>query len=164
MLQHVLHSYALSLNNAKRIVNDIADHQMCQQPNGVLNHPAWQLGHLAHTSEVAATLLGLQAILPPEWKTLFSTGSKPTANTANYPSKAQLLKTLEEQHTRVADAVKKADPSVFQKQLPFENFRSVFPTIGDLVGFLLTTHEGLHIGQLTAWRRAAGLGAAPGSF
>ena len=40
MLQHVLHVYKLNLGFAKRLVNDLSADQMCQQPHGVVNHPA----------------------------------------------------------------------------------------------------------------------------
>ena len=34
--------------------------------------------------------------------------------------------------------------------------RPRFPTIADQIGYLLTTHEAGHLGQLSAWRRMTG--------
>ncbi len=158
MLNFILHGY--NLNQAKRLMGDIPDDRICEQPRGVINHPAWQLGHLAYTSERAGVILGLSTTLPQDWEALFAPGSKPTSDAAAYPSKATLLQALEEQHGRVAEAIGKTDLSVLQQPTPRESTRKIFPTVGDLVIFLLTGHEAWHLGQLMAWRRAAGLGAA----
>ena len=47
MLQHICFTYGFNLNLAKRLVGDLTPEQMCGQPYGVVNHPAWSLGHLA---------------------------------------------------------------------------------------------------------------------
>jgi uncharacterized damage-inducible protein DinB len=31
------------------------------------------------------------------------------------------------------------------------------PTLGDILGHLMTTHPSLHLGQLSTWRRVIGL-------
>jgi hypothetical protein len=38
-------------------------------------------------------------------------------------------------------------------------FKDELPTVADLATFLLTGHMGVHLGQLSAWRRMIGLPA-----
>ncbi len=51
---------------------------------------------------------------------------------------------------------------VIQKQMLLddvekERFRKLMPTLGDGMTFLLTGHFWMHLGQLSAWRRACGM-------
>ena len=54
MMQHVVFVYGINLMFAKGLVADLTAEQMCQQPHGVVNHPAWSLGHLAYLKGLAA--------------------------------------------------------------------------------------------------------------
>ena len=44
MIQHVIHTYRFNLGFAELLVKDLSPDQMVQQPNGVVNHPAWPSG------------------------------------------------------------------------------------------------------------------------
>ena len=48
----------MNLGFAKRLVGDLSDDQMCAQPHGVVNHPAWSLGHLAVAADAAVPRSG----------------------------------------------------------------------------------------------------------
>jgi len=160
MLQHVVFTYGFNLDAARRLVGDLTAEQMCQQPHGVVNHPTWSLGHLASASVGLLKLLGHDASLPEGWKDAFKTGGTPSSDPSVFPSKDELLSTLESLHDRVTAAVKAADSATLATPLPHEGRRKYFPTIGDFVVFLMTSHEMDHLGQLAAWRRAMGLGPA----
>lgn len=159
MLQHVVFTYGFNLNVAKRFVGDLTPDQMCQQPHGVVNHPAWTLGHLASASVGVLKALGHETSLPEGWGDVFKTGGIPSGDASLFPSKDELLSTLEALHAQVAAAVSAADPAVFASPHPNDNMRAYFPSVGDMVVFLMTSHEMDHLGQLAAWRRAMGLGA-----
>ena len=60
----------------------------------------------------------------------------------------------------VTTAVNASDSATLATPHPHEGTRKHFPTIGDMVVFLMTSHEMDHLGQLAAWRRAMGLGPA----
>ena len=77
MLQHVIFVYGFNLNVARRLVRDLTAEQMCQQPHGVVNHPAWSLGHLAAASVGLLKALGHEASLPEGWGEAFKTGGIP---------------------------------------------------------------------------------------
>ena len=62
----------------------------------------------------------------------------------------------------VADVAQVLDPATFAEPHPDEGTRQYFPTRGDMITFLMTAHEMEHLGQVVAWRRAAGLGSATG--
>ena len=90
---------------------------------------------------------------------VFKTGGIPSGDPSLFPSKEALLATLESLHERVAKAVAAADSATLAAPHPNEGTRKFFPTVGDMIVFLMTAHEMDHMGQLAAWRRAMGLGA-----
>ena len=161
MIQHVTYLYQFNLKIAARLVGDLTREQMVQQPAGVVNHPAWSLGHLAMTSNNLGVLLGLESQAPEGWARIFATGGVPSGDPAIYPSREELLAFLTAQHERVTAAVQDADPAWFSTPHPNEQRRKFFPTVGDMVVMMMTSHEMNHLGQISAWRRAMGLGPPP---
>ncbi len=159
MLDHVIFAYGMNLNSAESLVKDLSPEQMVQQPNGVINHAAWSLGHLAVVSNSLAKTLGLESTLPEGWGAPFATGGVPSADQSAYPSKDEIVDALKAQHVRVTEAIKNVDPATLAQPHPNEKMRGHFPTVGDYAIFLMTSHEAGHIGQLAAWRRALGLGS-----
>ena len=160
MIRHVTYVYQFNLGFAQTLVKDVSPEQIVQQPNGVINHPAWSLGHLVTSADSLATFLGLESQLADGWDKTFATGGTPSGDLSAYPSKEDLLSALASQHERNTKAVQQADPASFTKPHPNENTRKYFPTVGDMVVFLMTAHEMDHLGQIAAWRRAMGLGSA----
>lgn len=158
MLQHVTYVYRFNLGMAERLVADLAPAQMVLQPSGVVNHPAWTLGHLVMSANGLAGLLGLPSQAPEGWDRIFATGGIPSGDAADYPAREELLAALAAQHERNTAAVLQADPAWFAKPHPDERLRKYFPTVGDVVTFLMTSHETSHLGQISAWRRAADIG------
>ena len=158
MIQHVTYVYRFNLGMAQRLVADLAPAQMVLQPSGVVNHPAWSLGHLVMSANGLGRLLGLEPEVPEGWDRVFATGGIPSGDAADYPSKEELLEALAAQHERNTAAALQADPVWFAKPHPDERFRKYFPTVGDVVTFLMTSHETSHLGQISAWRRAADIG------
>ena len=93
---------------------------------------------------------------------LFTIGSQPTDDRAAYPSTAELLAAVESRQALLTDAMRNADPSAFEAPTPDEKLRAIFPTVGDLVTSAMTSHIAVHLGQLSAWRKAMGLPSALG--
>lgn len=157
MIEHVLAVGERNLGYANALIADVPEERMCEQPAGYPNHPAWQIGHIALTSDFVGAMLGLEPALPAQWKDLFMTGSVPTAAASLYPTKSELLQALADQHARFSKALRTADASTLAQPLPDENLRRIFPTIGAIATSALTSHEAIHLGQLSVWRRLAGL-------
>ena len=152
----------LEISNAnamlfRRMVADVAPEQMCLQPNGMVNHAAWQIGHVSFVRASMVQLLGGDAGLPPGWAGLFAPGTTPTAEAGTYPSKQELLAGFEQAHRRVLEAAKGATPETLEQPTPIPQIRSMFPKLQHLVAGMLTTHDGMHLGQLSVWRRVQGL-------
>lgn len=149
--------YADTLTYLREAVADIPDHRFAEQPNGLVNHPAWTLAHLAATSGSILQLLDepTDPSLNAEFK-LHGPGSTPNPSLAAYPSKADLLALLSSRHTQVAAAIPLKHATYFPRPSP-DHLKSFAPTLGRILVFLLTAHETYHLGQLMQWRRAAGI-------
>ena len=139
------------------MVADIPDDRMCHQPANVPNHPAWQVGYLAFVRANMAKLLGGAGEMPEAWAALFKTGSTPLAERSAYPSKDELLSAFRRLHREAVAALARADAATLAGPHPIVALRGPFPTLGHLVIGLLTMHDGLHLGQISNWRRANGL-------
>ncbi len=140
---------------AKQITADIDDVSMCQQPMG-LNHPAWLLLHLATAADYASTLLGGPGVCPASWNALADTKKPQTQTRSDYPSKEELLSTFEKAFRNAADLYEKKSTDELNQPQKLGFFETELPTVGDMAGFLLVAHTNLHLGQLSAWRRATG--------
>lgn len=131
---------------------------MTEQPTAKMNPPAWIIGHLSVTTDLGRELLGLPRAAPKEWHDLFDTGTVPSPEPGLYPPKADLLAGYEAAHARLTDAVRRlARLDVLDRANPIDALATGLPTLADLMAHLLTTHEAMHLGQLSAWRRAMGL-------
>jgi hypothetical protein len=54
MLDHLLFVYEFNLKHIRYLVEDLTPEQCVHQPSGLINHPAWQVGHLALAANIAA--------------------------------------------------------------------------------------------------------------
>ena len=158
MLSPLLHAWNLNLGYAKRLVAEIPEDQMAFQPAAHMNHPAWVLGHLACTADMLGAMIGVKPVCPPEWTALFDWNSSPSSDASKYPSKATLLKALEDAHAEVAAALPAIPESRWSDTTPIEAVRGFLPTLGDCFVFVMAAHENMHLGQLSAWRRVQGMG------
>jgi hypothetical protein len=158
MTDPLLHAWNLNLGYAKRLVADIPDDKMALQPAPEMNHATWVLGHLACTADMLGAMIGVKPVCPPEWTALFDWNSSPSSDASKYPSKATLLKALEDAHTQVAAALPTIPESRWSDTTPIEAVRGFLPTLGDCFVFVMAAHENMHLGQLSAWRRVQGMG------
>lgn len=162
MFDLAIDNFAFSQSYLHKLVDDVACEQWCAQPlpGKVLNHPAWVVGHLAwvHQNGVAF-VTGQPNAAPAAWKELFAPGSKVSVERSAYPAKAELLAAYDASCPVFIDAIRHAKPESLAQAAP-ERMRSRFPTIGHLILGMITSHETVHLGQLSAWRRAMGLASA----
>jgi hypothetical protein len=126
VLQYVLHVYTMNLGFAKRLVGDLSEDQMCAQPHGVVNHPAWSLGHLAVVADHLGKLLGLSSDLPAGWEDTFKTGGIPSGDRRLFPGKDELLRVIAQQHARISQGLSDADPAALARPHPNEKSRAIF--------------------------------------
>ena len=160
MIDAVLASFAFNLHYAGRLLGDIPAESMCEQPLPGMNHPTWIIGHLADTCDLMADWMEVEGVCPPGWHDLFDNRSAPQADPSVYPEPGRIYEVLELGHSRMSKALRAAPDEILHKPLPRESMRSRFPTVLDGVVFEMTDHEAIHLGQLSAWRRAMGMGRA----
>ena len=103
-------------------------------------------------------MIGTKPVCPPEWTALFDWNSSPSSDASLYPSKAVLLKALEDAHLGIATALPSIPESRWSETTPLEAVRGFLPTLGDCFVFVMAAHENMHLGQLSAWRRVQGMG------
>jgi hypothetical protein len=157
MLQEAIHVNQFLVGFGQSLLNEIPDERMTEQPLPAVNHPAWILGHLALTAEHVAEMFGGKRTLPAEWTTLFGQGTQPSSVRSSYPAKSELLRAFEECNQRLREQVAAAGPEVLAQPTPHPRARAAFPTFKELATFILTGHIGVHLGQLSSWRRMIGL-------
>jgi hypothetical protein len=157
MIPELLNSYALALGDVRGAVEELDEEAMVRQFPGIPNHPTWTIGHLVYSAEAVGGELGLAPWLPPSWMALFGTGSIPQSTASAYPSRAELLSALTDAEARITRALAALSPEALSTPLPDVRYRSIFPTVGHAAIHVLSGHTSFHLGQLSLWRRAAGL-------
>jgi len=142
-----------------KLVDGIDDAHFADQPFPGSNHPAWIIGHLAICTDYVLDLLGKPKAMPPGWHTQFGPGSTVVADRAAYPSKAELMDALAGGHAAAGAAAAEAPAARLDEPtpVPLQFLQENIPTVGAMLLMLLCTHEGVHLGQLSAWRRQHGL-------
>ncbi len=153
----VMHSFHFSVGFLKSLLEGIDGGKMTHQPSPGTNHPAWITGHLIDTMGFVATLTGATYQSPEGWSGLFGMGSTPSDDAAKYPDKAALLAELDKSVAAVMPSLESISAEALAAQMPDEGFRKMMPTVGDGLTFLINGHITMHIGQLSAWRRACGM-------
>ncbi|HEY4233847.1 MAG TPA: DinB family protein [Lacipirellulaceae bacterium] len=149
-------AYALAL------VEDLTDAQMVLRPGGNMNHPAWILGHASIYHPVTVAMLTGKSFADPKNDELFGfAGMGPQPDIATYGSKQSIVSRFERGHEEVAQAILKAPPEAFNRPPSLARWAPAYPSVGFMLPDLLLHHESLHIGQLSIWRRAAGLAGVP---
>jgi hypothetical protein len=148
--------YQMMLEYGAKLVDDLDDARLKSAIQPGANHPLWILGHLAICTDYALQLAGSPPRCPPTWHKVFAPGSDPSKLT-EVPSKQELWQALAEGHAHVAAAVAKVDPQQLRGPHQIEFLLKALPSKAELLSHILTTHEAVHWGQLSAWRRERGL-------
>ncbi len=141
----------------EQAVTDIPEDRFVDQPNGLVNHPAWSLSHLNVTLQFLLGLLDEPHECPTDAELRrFGPGSIPTTVQSDYKSKAELVAELKRLHARTEAVVRAKHDSHFPRESPLE-IRKFAPTIGRIAVYLLASHDAYHLAQINQWRRAAGM-------
>ncbi len=149
--------YALAL------LSDVTDEQFVTRPGAEtsetpMNHPAWILGHVSLYHPLTVKLLACKAFDDPADDRLFGfRGQGPIDSIEPYGSKQEMVDRFEAGHEAVAQVILAAPPEAFTQPPSLARWAEMYPTVEFLLPDLLLFHEGMHIGQISTWRRAAGL-------
>jgi DinB superfamily len=165
LIPSIIAQYDFNLQWASKLVEGLDHDQMTTSPfPGFENHPAFTLGHLVTASALMAEDLGGNYLVPEGWKELFQRKGPgdpalPTSDLKLFPEKNILLRELNKQHEIVKKLLLLCDEKKLNEKIKWR-FDIYFPTMHDLVIFMCVSHESMHLGQLSAWRRAMKLPSA----
>lgn len=155
----ILISWRRNASYGVRLVEDVAAAAWVAQPLPTmkLNHPAWVMSHLNLYGEIAVRMArGERFDDPAEHR--YGQKSEPQRSMVGYEGKDALLAAWKRVHEDGEAALVAATPAQFSKETPLERWREMHPTVGDMLMTLMVKHESGHLGQLSAWRRAMGMG------
>lgn len=158
----------LGIGYAKRLLKDIAaeDFGKFARPGGqvvVSNHPAFVYGHLSLYPERVITNLDQDAssvAATEQYQKLFSHEAtcEDDPDCSIYPAKDEVFERMVSGYEKVSEVLRASDDALFNRENPAEGrMKELFPTNGSALGFYVGGHVMMHIGQLSAWRRAIGL-------
>ena len=166
-MEEVVKQYDFNLVYANELVKDLSEEQMTTTPSkGLVNHPAFTLGHLVTGSGLMVKSLGGEYDLPEGWDELFRRSGPgdptlPSTDLKRYPNKQELLDVLSEQHELVKMRIIVLSNDELNELVEWR-FSRFMPTMKDLITFMCVNHEAMHLSQLAAWRREMGLPSALG--
>lgn len=158
MFERELKTYGFLQGYAQLLLDGVTDEQWNVQPFAGANTPSWVIGHLTMTGQFLLQQGGDAVEMDEKWGSLFGpTSQVPAAGTEGLPSPAELREAYAATHALVTERVPLLTPATFGQPNPIERMAPALPTLGDLASFILTGHESMHLGQLSAWRRAMGM-------
>lgn len=140
------------------ILSGLHDAHLAFEPEPGIKTAGWLVGHLAVSADFARHLCGQSAMCPAAWRSAFNPGTQPSHDSAQYPPMTELCDAFWRVHNDLLVAASNTDPAVLAVANPYAPAREAFPLAGDFVAYLLSSHLSYHLGQLVAWRAAAGMG------
>jgi hypothetical protein len=152
-----------ALGYAEALLKDIPAERFAHMPHPTMNHPAFNIGHLAGYPDRVFAMVGRPELAKrrEDWDKLFAAGAPCVEQDGRYPAKQEIVERFIERSRAAIDALASVPDEVHGRQNPAEGrFREMLPTIGIAVNFLLNSHVMMHLGQISSWRRAVGLPSA----
>jgi hypothetical protein len=156
----IIYAWDNQLGSAQALLEDLTDEHMVLRPQGRMNHPAWILGHVSLYHPIVVDLLAGRPFADAKDDKLYGfAGQGPVDDLSIYGTKASIVNKFVAGHEAVAQALLAAKPADFQRKPSLERWANAYPTVEFMLPDLLLTHESSHLGQISIWRRAAGLPA-----
>jgi hypothetical protein len=162
-------SLELALGYSERLLTDVSPEQFARfaTPGGaevVSNHPAFVYGHLSLYGPRILEQLGAAAPTVPEhFVKVFSKDAtcQDDVDGTIYPAMDAVTTLFFEGYRAAVMALRTASDDQLQVPNPMGGpMAEKFPTLGSMHNFYVGGHMMLHLGQVSAWRRMQGLGAA----
>ena len=164
---------SVTLGVADYMLNGVGSDVFARQPadgrGGRIdcNHPAFVLGHLSlYPPKILSALeceLG-PAAAPETYAELFAPGvsCRDDPDGRIYPPMDSILAQFRAAHQTLLEILPALGDAQLEAVNPNETMRDRLglKTVGDACAFVLTGHAQFHLGQLSTWRRAMGLGSA----
>jgi hypothetical protein len=158
--ESIVYAWDNQFRYAAALLADVGDDHMVLRPGGNINHPAWIIGHVSLYHPAAVAMLDGKPFDDPKDDDRFGfAGRGPAPDLRVYGGKQELLDRFALGHEQVAQSLLNAQPGDFQRPPSLPRWAAQYPTVEFMLPDLLIFHESMHIGQISIWRRAAGLPA-----
>jgi DinB superfamily len=172
--QNITRTLARTAELAQGLLTGVTAEQFARMPQADgkainTNHPCFIYGHLSIYPRFIFELMGKDgsAIDVPEgWEDLFKHGveCKDDVNGDIYPPMDDVLAYFKKAHEAVIEMINGCDDETLTKAFEGEGWHVDFAgTPAALTTFMLHSHYMFHLGQMSAWRRCAGLGSLEAS-
>ncbi len=145
---------------ASMLVNEIPDDQFATRLGTTINHPAFVLGHLSYYAAVAVQLLGGEVEIGENEAVLYQHGAECCDDASAYPDKQACIELFNARMKMAANFIATSSEETLNASAADTPFAERFDTLGQVATFMLIAHPPFHFGQLSAWRRVAGIGPA----
>ena len=160
-------SLQLCLSYGELLLKDVTPEMFGRFPTAAgkpieTNHPAFIYGHLSLYAHVIMGDLGKSMdAAPAGFEENFSKDCTCQDDPdGNLPDMETVTGHFFSAWKEVMEVLRATEDEVFQKPNPSERMVSRFPTLGSVQNFYASGHNMMHLGQMSAWRRMAGLGSA----
>ncbi len=158
MVDIILTGHSRLIDYGVKLVSDLSDEQMIQQPAPNLNHPAWILSHLNAYLPIMQNLMKGESFPDPKDHP-FGMQSRPEQDSSLYPSREELSRTFKEGNEAAAALLRELGEEALKQPVQLERWQEGMPVSGMALGYIMLAHQGIHLGQISAWRRACHLPA-----
>lgn len=157
-VESIVYAWDNQLRLALRLMEDVTDAQVLLRPGGNMNHPAWIFGHMSIYHPVMVGLINGVSFDDPKDDPIYGFAVTKTSDDPSvYSEKSAILEKYASGHEQVAQALLKATPGQLSALPSLPRWRETKQTVAFMLPDLMLHHESTHIGQLSIWRRAAGL-------
>ena len=151
----------MSLGYALSLAKDIPEDRWAEMAIEGATHPAFIYGHLAiYPNRIFAGFMGREDLVVPcpFDESNLQAGVDCTSDASRYPSKAVVMPYFESAYERVLETIPELPEARIEAENPIEGFREKLPLAGAAIAFMVNNHIMMHMGQVSHWRRAIGLG------
>ncbi|MBC24174.1 MAG: hypothetical protein CMJ32_09705 [Phycisphaerae bacterium] len=142
------------------LTRDIDPDRFADRFGTSINHPAFVMGHCGYFAGYCIEMLDGPRVLESRDSELYGLGSKCLDEPSRYPDKDAAVNALVDRLHQAAEFIETGGDQPLARSSEGTFFAEKFSTLGGIANFMLVGHVGYHIGQISAWRRVAGMGSA----
>lgn len=142
------------------LCDDIPPSKFADRCGTTINHPAFVLGHCAYYAGVCIEMLGGNVDFQEGEATLYEHGAECQDDASCYPDKDACMAHFEARCELAATFIESCEESVLSRSSDGTPFEGRLASLGAIAAFMLNGHPCFHLGQVSSWRRVAGMGSA----
>ena len=160
-LRGIVDALGKSVGYGQALLADVDPDDFAHMPSARFNHPAFNYGHLALYPNRCLEMVGrADAVVELPFETEhYEQTAECLEQDGRYASMEVLTGAFDASHARLLEVLPEIDPECFSADLPEGRYRDFFGTVGNAVTFITCSHPMMHLGQVSMWRRAMGLGS-----